>query len=82
VQSLGSGGVSAATDCPTCPPDSDHTGTCVEPFAQVTSDGFPVARRKFVATRRIGVLPKAAAVQAMAKIQTVDFFMLNLLHLQ
>ena len=56
-----------------------ETGTCTDPFAHVTSDGFPVARTKSVATRQIGDPPANAAVHIVATIQAAVFFILDLL---
>ena len=73
AQSDGNGGVSAAMDCPSVLPESDHTGTCTDPFAHVTSEGFPVARTKSVAERWIGAPAKPAADIA-AQVRNAIFF--------
>jgi hypothetical protein len=66
VQSLGRPATTPATDCPTVPPDKDHTGICVEPLDMSTSEGWPVAIDRLFALRKTGECsaPKLARAEA------------------
>lgn len=67
AQSLGSPVTTPATDCPTVPPESDQTGTCVEPLDMSTNEGWPVAMDIWLAFRPMVVGSALKMLVAMVK---------------
>lgn len=67
AQSLGSPVTTPATDCPTVPPDNDHTGMCVEALDISTREGWPVAMDIWLAFRPMVVGSALKMLVAMVK---------------